>query len=135
MKREAGNVGRQVESASLTQRQRVRMRVLFWVLYFLGPLTAAVEHLTTGTIVAALPPSLRPLIRTMTESFAIWAPVIGGAMGAAYCLARLCGRRFAEEVAAFTILIGIVLAMSYFLLLFAGCLVVWLVSALWSFRP
>jgi small neutral amino acid transporter SnatA (MarC family) len=47
---------------------------------------------------------------------------------AAYCLAILYGRRPNEEVLAFTILIGVVMVISYFVLLFAGCVVAWLVS-------
>lgn len=105
------------------------MLVLFWGLYFLGPLTAALAQEMTGRVLGALPAWLQTMIRTMNDPFAIWAPVLGGAMGAAYCLARVCGRRSSEEVLAFTILVGIVIVISYLLLLFAGCLVVWLVSA------
>jgi len=108
----------------------MQLWVFFWILYLLGPLMAVAEHLTVGTLLAALPAWLRPIARTTYEWFGIWAPVVGGAMSAAYCLARLWGRRTREEIAAFSILIGIVLAISYFFLLLAGSLLDRLVSAL-----
>jgi hypothetical protein len=114
----------------LSQRERLWMRVWFWAFYLLGPLTAVAAHAAMRGLPVALPAPLGALARMMDKVFGIWAPMFCGAMCAAYCLARLYGRRSNEEVMAFTILIGVVLTVSYFVLLFAACLVASLLFAL-----
>jgi nucleoside permease NupC len=72
------------------------------------------------------------MVQLVVGGFGVWGPLVFGAAGAAYVLAKLQGRKNREEVLAFTILMGVVLVSSYLFLLLAGHIVARLVFKLAS---
>jgi hypothetical protein len=108
--------------------ERRRMGLWFGILYVFGPLTAFIVHGAKSAVVLSLPIFLRPWIRFAFDATDIWGPIMCGGFGAAYCLARACGQTSRDDIIASTIAFGIVVAVSYFLLLFLGSLAYWMIN-------
>src|SRR5262245_53608990 len=117
---------------ALTRRERGWLRFWGWVLYLAGPLMAVLVQATKTLILAAAPGWLQPVAWIVTGAFGVWGPLIFGAAGAAYVLAKLQGRKPGEEVLAFTILFGVVLVCSYFVLALLAQFVARLVLAIFN---
>jgi len=118
--------------AALTRRERGWLRFWAWVLYLAGPLMAGLVYATKTFILTTAPGWLQPVAWLVTGAFGIWGPLTCGAAGASYVLARLQGRKLGEDVLAFTILFGVVLVCSYFVLALVAQFIASLAVAMFS---
>jgi hypothetical protein len=95
------------EECPLTEAERARWRVWFWVLLLLGPAVALMAFPLGRAMDQALPSAWRPFFRTGGPLMALGLPVVA-ALGAAFCLARSqIAQRTTGELVLFTLMMSL----------------------------
>lgn len=109
------------EECPLTDAERARWRVWFWVLLLLGPALALLAFPLGRAMEQALPSAWRPFVSTGGPMMALGLPVVA-AIGAAFCLAQSqIARRTAGELVAFTLLMALLFLFTEAAIVFVGC--------------